>query len=122
MTDSHKPQALLVDANTFDLDSTAVESSQQLDSVQTSSGFYAVGELDETEVGIWEMSVGAMKDLEADEFFVVLSGAGTVEILPADDFLSQHLELFPGALIRLHAGMHTEWRVTQKIRKVYLSR
>lgn len=122
MTDSHKPQALLVDANTFELDSTAVASSQQLGSVQTSSGFYAVGELDETEVGIWEMSIGAIKDLESDEFFVVLSGAGIVEILPVDGFRSQHLELFPGALIRLHAGMHTEWRVTQKIRKVYLSR
>ncbi|HJX77644.1 cupin domain-containing protein [Glutamicibacter sp.] len=122
MADSRKPHASLVDANTFELHSTAVESSQQLGSVQTSAGFRAVGDLDETEVGIWEMSVGAMKDIEADEFFVVLSGAGTVEILPVGGFVSQHLELFPGALIRLHAGMHTEWRVTQKIRKVYLSR
>lgn len=122
MTDSRKPQASLVDANAFELHSSAVESPQQLGSVQTNAGFYAVGELGETEVGIWEMSAGAMKDIETDEFFVVLSGAGTVEILPVDGFLSQRLELFPGALIRLHAGMPTEWRVTQKIRKVYLSR
>ena len=122
MTDSRKPQASLVDANAFELHSSAVESPQQLDSVQTKAGFYAVGELGATELGIWEMSAGAMKDIETDEFFVVLSGAGTVEILPVDGFLSQRLELFPGALIRLHAGMHTVWRVTQKIRKVYLSR
>ena len=122
MADSCKPQASLVDTNIFELHSTAVETSQQRGSVQTTAGFYAVGELDRTEVGIWEMSVGAMKDIEADEFFVVLSGAGTVEILPVDGFRSQHLQLFPGALIRLHAGMHTAWRVTRKIRKVYLSR
>lgn len=122
MTDSFKPQASFVDAGTLKLHSTAIKPQQHLGPVQTSAGCYAVGELGEAEVGIWEMSVGAMKDIEADEYFVVLSGAGTVEILPVDGFLAQHLELFPGALIQLHAGMHTEWRVTQKIRKVYFSR
>lgn len=122
MSVSPKPQALLIDAGTLALQSTAVEEQQQLGSLETSTGFHDVGELGGTELGIWEMSVGAMKDLEADEYFVVLSGAGQLDILPLAGFQAQHLELFPGALIRLHAGMHTEWRITQRLRKVYFSR
>ena len=53
-------------------------------------------------VGVWEMTVGAMRDVEADEVFVVLAGAATVE------FEHPHaapIVLAPGSVVRLESGM-----------------
>lgn len=69
------------------------------------------------EVGVWEMSVGGMRDVEADEVFVVLSGSARVEF--ADD--SPTLDLQPGDVVRLAAGAQTVWTVTEPLRKVYLT-
>ena len=69
-------------------------------------------------VGVWEMTVGAMRDVEAAEVFVVLSGDATVEFeepaLPA-------VELRPGSIVRLEAGMRTIWPVRETLRKVYVA-
>lgn len=70
-----------------------------------------------TDVGVWEMSVGTMSDVEADEVFVVLSGAASVEFVDS----GQRLELAPGDVVRLHAGQRTEWTVTETLRKVYFA-
>ena len=77
----------------------------------------ALGEFGGFEIGIWEMSPGVMTDVEADEVFVVLSGAATVEF--ADG--SPALALRPGAVVRLAAGAETTWTVTETLRKVYLT-
>lgn len=69
------------------------------------------------EIGVWEMTPGTMTDIEADEVFVVLAGAGTVEF--ADG--TPALQLRPGDVVRLAAGARTTWTVTETLRKVYLT-
>lgn len=69
------------------------------------------------EIGVWEMSVGTMTDVEADEVFVVLSGAATVEF--ADGTAPLHLRA--GDIGRLAAGAQTTWTVTDTLRKIYLT-
>jgi len=69
------------------------------------------------EVGVWEMTPGAMSDTEADEVFVVLAGRATVEFVDE----GRTLELAPGAVVRLVAGARTVWTVHETLRKVYLT-
>lgn len=71
-----------------------------------------------SEIGVWEMTVGAMRDTEIDEVFVVIAGDATVEFVsPALDAV----ELAPGAVVRLSAGMQTVWTVRETLRKIYLA-
>ncbi|WP_457100414.1 cupin domain-containing protein [Microbacterium sp. P5_E9] len=83
-----------------------------------STGFIGLDEIGGAEVGVWEMAPGAMRDVEADEVFVVLAGSATVAFeqpaLPA-------IELGPGSMVRLAAGMRTVWTVRETLRKVYLA-
>lgn len=73
------------------------------------------------DIGIWEMTAGTAVDVEVDECFLVLSGRATVTILPeAAGAQPRTMELRPGVLGRLSAGMHTEWVVHEDLRKVYL--
>jgi uncharacterized cupin superfamily protein len=58
-----------------------------------------------------------MRDVEAEELFVVLSGAATVEF--DDD--SPALALGAGDVVRLTKGARTVWTVTETLRKVYLT-
>ncbi|MFN8194475.1 MAG: cupin domain-containing protein [Nocardioidaceae bacterium] len=71
---------------------------------------------DGVEVGVWEMGEGVARDTEVDEIFVVLSGAGHVEL---ED--GTVLELAPGVACRLHAGERTTWTVTETLRKLYVA-
>ena len=68
-------------------------------------------------MGVWEMTPGVMRDVEADEVFVVLSGAATVQF--ADG--TAPLTLKPGDVVRLAEGTETVWTVTERLRKVYLT-
>ncbi|GAA3680962.1 cupin domain-containing protein [Nocardioides ginsengisoli] len=68
------------------------------------------------ELGIWEITPGVVRDVEADEVFVVLEGEGTVRF--AD---GEVLELRPGSLVRLVEGERTEWEIRTRLRKVYLA-
>lgn len=70
------------------------------------------------EVGVWEMSVGAMTDIEADELFLVLAGEATLEFL---DPALPTVELRAGILLRLTEGMQTRWSVRSPLRKLYLA-
>lgn len=88
---------------------------------QVVSGAPRTGSVDLEEdlgVGVWEMTPGAMRDVEIDEVFVVVAGSATVEFvrpaLPA-------IELAPGAVVSLESGMQTVWTVRETLRKVYLS-
>ncbi|TPW77309.1 cupin domain-containing protein [Schumannella soli] len=72
--------------------------------------------------GIWEMSAGAARDVEADELFVVLAGRGTVEFLDAAPGSADRiLTLAAGSVVRLHAGQRTLWTITEPLRKVYVT-
>lgn len=81
-----------------------------------STGAAPLGELDGREYGVWEHTVGASTDVEADEVFVVLSGAATIRF---EDGTVVALE--PGTVGRLREGQRTVWAVTETLRKVYVS-
>ncbi|WP_168626633.1 MULTISPECIES: cupin domain-containing protein [unclassified Cryobacterium] len=74
-------------------------------------------ELDGHSVGVWELTVGAMADVEIDEVFVVLFGAATVEFVDE----GRSITLGPGSVGRLSAGQRTIWTVTETLRKVYFA-
>ncbi len=76
-----------------------------------------IHELDES-TGVWEMSPGAMSDVEVDEVFVVLAGEATVDFI---DPALPSIELRPGSVVRLEAGMRTVWTVRETLRKVYVA-
>ncbi|MBX3196471.1 MAG: cupin domain-containing protein [Microbacteriaceae bacterium] len=69
----------------------------------------------EHELGIWEMTPGTATDTEVDELFIVLSGRATVVGIAPEP-----LELVPGSIVRLTAGMRTTWTVHETLRKIYL--
>lgn len=72
-------------------------------------------------LGVWQMTRGTAVDVEEDECFIVLSGRATVTISPETEGGEvSTLELVPGVIGRLSAGMHTEWIVHEDLRKVYL--
>ncbi len=79
-------------------------------------GANALGTVAGAEIGIWEMSVGAARDTEVDEIFVVLSGRGTVLFEDGES-----IDLSPGTAVLLTAGQRTTWQVHETLRKVYVA-
>jgi len=82
-----------------------------------STGSTAIGTFGDREYGVWEMTPGAMRDIEVDELFVVVAGTATVAF--ADDGRVVHLAT--GSVGRLEEGDVTVWTVTDTLRKVYLA-
>ena len=72
---------------------------------------------DDLSVGLWQHSTGASRDVEADEIFVVLSGAATIQVQDGPT-----LTVGPGDVGFLPAGARTRWTVHQTLRKVYVAR
>lgn len=103
-------------ATTVDLEHQRVPADQAAGG-DPQTGSIAIDEFAGLEVGVWEMTPGVMRDVEADEVFVVLSGSATVEF--ADD--SPTLRIGPGDVVRLAAGAETVWTVTETVRKVYVT-
>jgi uncharacterized cupin superfamily protein len=68
------------------------------------------------EIGVWELTEGTVVDTEADEVFVVVAGAGTVEFPDGEQ-----VDLRPGVVVRLHAGERTAWTITRTLRKVWIA-
>ncbi|SNY03932.1 cupin domain-containing protein [Paractinoplanes atraurantiacus] len=68
------------------------------------------------EIGIWEMSTGAVRDVEVDEVFVVLEGEATITVEGAEP-----IAVKPGDLVKLTAGTATIWEVTSPLRKLYVA-
>ncbi len=66
-------------------------------------------------IGLWEAGPGRDVDVEVDEVFVVLAGAGTVSFADGSS-----LDLRPGAVVRLLAGDATQWVITERLRKLYV--
>ncbi len=67
--------------------------------------------------GVWEMTPGAMWDIEVDELFVVISGEATLERVIDGEAVTSRLH--PGVACRLLEGERTVWRVSETLRKVY---
>lgn len=105
-----------VAAATMPIEHEPVPADQVVDGTPTTA-ISVLDTLGGVEVGVWEMHPGVMRDVEADEVFVVLSGSATVEF--ADG--SVPLRLGPGDVVRLAAGAETVWTVTDTLRKVYLT-
>lgn len=80
------------------------------------AGSRVIGRLAGVEVGIWEMTPGAVRDVEADEVFVVVSGSATIEF---DD--GREVVVRPGDVMALVQGQRTVWTVTEPLRKVYVT-
>jgi len=99
-----------------------IETGQRIEGrIPATTGFQQVSTVGEAEIGVWEMSPGSMQDIEADEYFVVLSGRGKLQILGSGGFSAQEIELATGTAVRLKAGMHTRWDVTETLRKIYFT-
>jgi uncharacterized cupin superfamily protein len=81
------------------------------------TGVAELGSFAGSSYGVWEMTPGAMSDVEADELFVVLAGTATVLFIDSN----QTIVLAPGSTMRLHAGDRTIWTVTETLRKIYLT-
>lgn len=71
---------------------------------------------DTVNVSVWEMTTGAVADVETDEILVVLSGAGTIWFPDGDE-----VELRPGVAIRLRGGEYAEWTVTSSLRALVIT-
>lgn len=106
----------VVHAGSMSVEHEAVGPDQTVDGCPR-TGVSALGHFGDLEVGVWEMTPGVMRDVEAAEVFVVLSGAATVEF---DDGTAP-LQLGAGDVVRLAAGTATVWTVTETLRKVYLT-
>lgn len=110
---------ILTDAASVPLSFEPVPTEQRVAGAP-STGALELGSFGDAEIGVWEMTAGAMSDVEDDEVFIVVAGRATLELEPgtAD---AETVELFPGALVRLAAGTNTLWTVTEPLRKVYIS-
>ncbi len=86
---------------------------------QPEQGSVDLGALAGADVGVWELRGGTVTDTEADEFFVVVSGGATIEILEGPN-AGETLTVTAGDAARLVAGTKTRWTVSDHIRKVYI--
>jgi uncharacterized cupin superfamily protein len=64
--------------------------------------------------GIWQCTPGVLRDVEADEMFVVICGRATIEF---EDGVV--LEIGPSDLGILEQGARTTWTVHETLRKAY---
>ena len=83
------------------------------------TGWVELASSEQGEWGVWEMTPGAMSDVEVDETFVVVAGHATLERHLDDQLVVE--ELFPGVCVTLIAGEETIWRVSKTLRKVYFA-
>jgi uncharacterized cupin superfamily protein len=85
-------------------------------------GSVELGTIGDGSIGVWEHSPGTSIDVEADEFFIVLSGAATV----AFDDATPSLQLKAGTLGQPAAGTGTgtgtgtTCTVTETLRKIHV--
>lgn len=106
-------------AEVGDGDSTPVNVGGTPVSDPTTTATAELGSIAGVDYGLWEMSAGAMRDIEGDEVFLVISGTGRIEF---DEPLRDSIELVPGSLVRLEAGMKTRWYVTgSPLRKLFIT-
>ena len=110
----------------FPLDHEPIEDWQRMVTTTSATGsrdastaFAELGTIAGADYGLWEMSTGAMRDIEGDEVFLVISGKGRIEF---DEPEHATVELSPGTLVRLEDGMKTRWYVDEApLRKLFIA-
>ena len=123
MTDrSLLPAGAVADVPRIDLTAEPV-AADQVAAGSPTTALATLAEVGGVAVGVWEMSEGAMRDTEDDEVFVVVSGRATVsfEEVPGRPEGLRAIEIGPGSLVRLTAGMRTVWTVHETLRKVWVA-
>ncbi len=113
----------VLDTHAVTFDHQPVEEWQSLEGPDAprsaTTGVADLGHIGGAEYGLWEMSRGAMRDIEGEEVFVVLSGTGRIEF---DEPAREPINLEPGTLVRLSDGMKTRWYVAgEPLRKLYIA-
>lgn len=88
----------------------------EVDAGAPTTAVVELGALGGVDVGIWEMTEGVARDTEADEIFIVLSGAGRVDFADGTS-----VPLAAGTAVLLYAGEQTRWTITEPLRKVYVA-
>lgn len=87
--------------------------------VATTTAFAELGSIAGVDYGLWEMSAGAMRDVEGDEVFLVISGTGHIEF---EDSPRPDIALTPGTLVRLNNGEKTRWTIGEApLRKLFIA-
>ena len=109
---------ITADAATIPLRLEPVPTEQVLEG-EPHTGWVELSSTELGEWGLWEVTPGAMSDVEVDETFVVIAGHATLE----RDIDGQVIieELHPGVCVSLRAGEETIWRVSAALRKVYFA-
>jgi uncharacterized cupin superfamily protein len=114
------PEGTLFDARQRELDYAPVPADQRV-AGDPMIGVLPLGTVGTVDIGVWEMTEGAMSDVEVDEVFVVISGRADVVIAarePGGEDIVLHLG--PGSMGRLSEGMRSIWTVHEPLRKVYV--
>ncbi|MGW9002556.1 cupin domain-containing protein [Brevibacterium casei] len=114
-----------IDTRTFALEHEPIEDWQRLDPASgdpakgTTTAFAELGTIGGVDYGLWEMSTGAMRDIEGDEVFLVIAGTGRIEF---DEPALDPVVLAPGSLVRLEDGMKTRWYIDDApLRKLFIA-
>lgn len=107
--------ATVLQALEIELEHEPVDADQVVEGAPT-TGFVALAELDDWEVGVWEITPGTVTDVEVKEIFIILRGHA---ILRHGD--GTEVELRPGSVGRLDDGEETEWSVHERLRKIYIT-
>lgn len=117
-----------IDTRTFPLEHELIEDWQRLaaddsngsgENSATTTAFAELGTVAGVDYGLWEMSVGAMRDIEGEEVFLVIAGTGRIEF---DEPEQSSIELAPGSLVRLTEGMKTRWYIDDApLRKLFIA-
>jgi len=109
---------ITADAATIPLRLEPVPTEQVLEG-EPHTGWVELSSTELGEWGVWEMTPGAMSDVEVDETFVVIAGHATLEREIDGQVVIE--ELHPGVCVSLTAGEETTWRVSVALRKVYFA-
>lgn len=109
---------ITTDATQIALEQRAVPEDQVVEGAPT-TGWVELSSTEQGEWGVWEMTPGAMSDVEVDETFVVVAGRATIERKVNGRAVVE--QLHPGVCVTLIAGEETIWRVSETLRKVYFA-
>lgn len=108
-----------IDTHALPLSHEPIEDWQRIDATAAATTAFAeLGTIAGAEYGLWEMSTGAMRDVEGEEVFLVISGSGRIEF---DEPTQPAIALVQGSLVRLEKGMKTRWFIDEApLRKLFI--
>lgn len=112
------PAHLVTKASEEILDYEPVEAEKVLEG-SPRTGFLELGKWQGLEVGIWEMTPGAMRDIEVEEIFIVISGEGVLTRCIDGELVT--VGLGPGVMCHLEEGEDNRWDIRVALRKIYIA-